>query len=119
MKARAIDRAIRPLFPKTFKQPVQIIITLLTFDGVNDPIVLAMNAVSACIMNSSVPFSGPIATVRVGKVGDSLKVNPTTLEMKDNEIDLLFSGFSEQVSMIEVGANQIGEETMKKLLILL
>ncbi len=114
LKARAIDRAIRPLFPKTFKQPVQIIVTLLTYDGVTDPMVLALNAVSACIMTSSVPFSGPVAAIRVGKVGNDLKLNPTREEMKKSELDLLFSGFKNEISMIEVEANQVSEERMKE-----
>src|SRR3990167_5935863 len=76
LSGRAIDRSIRPLFPKDFQNEVQVIITVLSYDGVNDPVMLAMNAASAALSISSVPWAGPLAGVRVGELEGALVINP-------------------------------------------
>lgn len=114
LKARAIDRSIRPYFPKNFKNPVLVVVTLFSYDEINDPLVLAINAVSVALQNSSIPFSGPICAVRIGLSDGKLVVNPTIKNLASSDLDLLFSGKGDEVSMVEVGANQVPEELMKE-----
>ena len=117
LAGRLIDRSIRPLFPKAFKNEVQIIITVLSVDGENDPDILALNAVSAAISLSRIPWNGPIAGVRVGCVkesgngGAACIINPGT-EQEFSELDLVVSQSKDKTVMIEAGANQISEEIL-------
>ncbi len=104
---RLIDRSIRPLFPKDLVNEVQIIITLLSTDGVNDHDVLALNAVSAALAVSNIPWNGPVAAIRVGS---NLVVNPSFTEMETSDLDLVVSSNSEGVVMIEAGAKQVPED---------
>jgi len=89
--ARMIDRAIRPLFPKKFNREVQIINTVLSWDGENDPDVLALLATSFGLFISDIPWQGPIAALRVGKIENKFIVNPTYKERERSQIDVLFS----------------------------
>lgn len=112
LKGRAIDRAVRPLFPKDFRLPVQIIIQVMSYDMINDPQILAANAVSVALMQSSIPFKGPVATTRV-ILNNGIAELTTKITDSTSKLDLLFSGFGENVSMIEVEAKQIDQVIMK------
>ncbi|MCS7092852.1 MAG: polyribonucleotide nucleotidyltransferase [Patescibacteria group bacterium] len=119
LTSRAIDRSVRPLFPKTYKKQVQIVVTLLSIDGVNDPVVLSCLATSAALAVSSVPWKGPISTLRIGYVsfeknGESqLILNPTETEEDFSTLDLLVSTTKEKVLMIETKARMIAEEIIE------
>ena len=112
LKARLIDRSIRPLFPKAFKKDVQVIVTVLSVDRENDSDMVGMLAVSAALYLSSIPWNGPIASVRMGTANGNFVVNPTNAEMEFSDLDLVVSSSKEKVVMIEAGANQIPEEKM-------
>ena len=111
LTGRLIDRSIRPLFPKSYKKQVQVVITLLSIDGVNAPEILSAIAVSAALSVSSVPWSGPISTARIGYVTSSEKkesafiLNPTETEKEFSDLDLVVSSTKEKVLMIETEAN--------------
>ncbi|MBI4136636.1 polyribonucleotide nucleotidyltransferase [Candidatus Roizmanbacteria bacterium] len=112
LKARLIDRSIRPLFPKAFKKDVQVIVTVLSVDRENDSDMVGMLAVSAALHLSSIPWNGPIASVRMGTANGNYVVNPTNAEMEFSDLDLVVSGTKEKVVMIEAGAKQLPEERM-------
>ncbi|GAB4219804.1 MAG: polyribonucleotide nucleotidyltransferase [Candidatus Microgenomates bacterium] len=120
LTGRLIDRSIRPLFPKTYKKQVQIVVTLLSVDGVNDPAVLSCIATSAALAVSSVPWNGPISTLRVGYVsinesGESeLILNPTENEEEFSSLDLLVSSTKEKVLMIETKAKMLSDEIIQQ-----
>lgn len=109
LAGRVIDRSIRPLFPKAYKHDVQVIITVLSVDGQNDPDVLGLVATSAAIAISPVPWNGPIGGVRVGYVKEAgtetgaYLINPTTLEQETSEFDFVVSGTKDKVIMLEGG----------------
>jgi len=109
LAGRVIDRSIRPLFPKSYNHDVQVVITVLSVDGVNDPDVLGLVATSAAIAISPVPWNGPIAGVRVGYIKDAESgtgafiVNPTVLEQETSEFDFIVSSSREKVVMLEGG----------------
>jgi polyribonucleotide nucleotidyltransferase len=91
--ARIIDRAIRPLFPSGFLSEVQITVTGHAADGIIDPVVLAVNAVSSALMTSNIPWNGPVGCVRVGKVANGAFIlNPTIAQQRDSSLDLLYAG---------------------------
>jgi polyribonucleotide nucleotidyltransferase len=112
LKARLIDRSIRPLFPKEFKRDVQIVVTVLSIDQENDPDIVGLLAVSAALSISSLPWNGPIAAVRVGTADGEFIVNPTTPQTNFSDLDLVVSANNEKILMIEAGARQIPEEQM-------
>ena len=97
--ARLIDRPIRPLFPKGFRQDVQIIATVLSADRENDPDMLAMVGASAALTISPIPFLGPIGGVRIGRVGGRLVSNPTYKQMEESDLDLVIAGTKEAESV--------------------
>jgi polyribonucleotide nucleotidyltransferase len=112
LKSRLIDRSLRPLFKEDFINELQIITTVMSYDGVNDPSILAINAASAALLLAGVPFEGPVAGVRIGKFGDELRLNPSMEEMKDSEMDLFVSGTKDAIIMLEAGAKEVPEETI-------
>lgn len=112
LNARLIDRSLRPLFSKYERRDVQVIITVLSVDQENDPDVISVIAASAALMASHVPFRGPVAALRVGVVNGDLTVNPTKDQMLSSELDLVVSGTSDKVLMIEAAANQVPESKM-------
>lgn len=121
LTGRLIDRSIRPLFPKTYKKQVQVVVTLLSIDGVNDPAVLSAIAVSAALSVSSVPWAGPISTVRIGYItapGENKEtgfiLNPTENEEEFSDLDLIVSSTKEKVLMIETKANVIKDEIIQE-----
>lgn len=118
LKARLIDRSIRPLFPKGYRRDIQIIITLLSVDGVNSPEILSAIATSAALTFSPVPWVGPISTIRVGYIKNngegSLIVNPTESDEKFSVLDLIVSSLKERVVMIEAEAEEVSEKIIQE-----
>jgi polyribonucleotide nucleotidyltransferase len=112
LTSRLTDRPIRPLFPKGFKNETQIMITVLSSDGENMPDVLAGVGASAALSISSIPFNGPIATVRVGRKGDEFILNPTRTEMGESDLELIVSGNEAAVVMVEGEAEELPENTI-------
>jgi len=110
--ARLIDRPIRPLFPKGYRQDVQIIAAVLSADRENDPDVLAVLGASAALMVSPIPFSGPIGALRVGRLGERFILNPTHTQLQESDLDLVVAGTEEAVVMVEASAKEIPEEVL-------
>lgn len=110
LTCRLIDRPIRPLFPKSFRNDVQIIITTLSYDEENDPDILGIIAASAALMLTKAPFEGPIAAARVGLIDGKFIVNPTHSELKNSQLDLVIAGTADKVMMIESGAKEVEEK---------
>ncbi|MEO1529245.1 MAG: polyribonucleotide nucleotidyltransferase, partial [Planctomycetota bacterium] len=106
LSARLMDRPIRPLWPDGFMDEVQIQAAVVSSDQENDGDVLAMNGASAALQISPLPFLGPIASVRVGKVDGELIAFPTNSELEESELDMIVSGSRDQVAMIEGFANE-------------
>uniref|UniRef100_H3CPT5 Polyribonucleotide nucleotidyltransferase 1, mitochondrial n=2 Tax=Tetraodon nigroviridis TaxID=99883 RepID=H3CPT5_TETNG len=108
LTSRLIDRSVRPLFPAGYFYDTQVLCNLLAVDGVNDPDVLAINAASAALALSDIPWNGPIGAVRVGLVDGELLINPTRAEMSSSTLNLVVSGGpSSQVVMIEASAENV------------
>ncbi len=112
LTARMIDRPIRPLWPKGFRNEVQVICTVLSADMVTPHDILCINGASAALQISPLPFVGPIGAVRVGRLEDELVVNPTLEQMEESTLDLIVVGTSEALTMVEAGADQVPEETI-------
>ena len=112
LSARLIDRPIRPLWPEGFMDEVQIQAFVVSSDQENDGDVLAMNGAAAALQVSPLPFLGPIASVRVGKVDGELVAFPTNTELEGSELDMIVSGSKDQVAMIEGFANEMPEDQM-------
>ncbi len=109
LTARLTDRPLRPLFPKGYRNEVQIIITPLSADEENPLDVLSINAASAALTISDVPFEGPIAAVRVGYIEDKYVINPTFAEIKNSLLDLRLAGTASGILMVEAGAEELPE----------
>jgi len=112
LTARMIDRPIRPLFPEGYLQEVQIMASVLSFDGANDPDVLAMIGAGAALSISRIPFLGPVGACRLGRVDGEFVVNPTHKQISSGDLNLLVSGHKKAVTMIEVGAKELPEEVI-------
>jgi polyribonucleotide nucleotidyltransferase len=112
LTCRLIDRPLRPLFPKGFRNDVQIIATVLSADGENDPDVVAISAASAALSISDIPFEGPIAGVRVGRINGELEINPPISRMAESDLDLILAASRDAVVMVEGGADCISEEVL-------
>lgn len=107
--ARLIDRSIRPLFPKTYKKEVQIIVSVLSVDGENMPSILGAVAASAAVHASTLPWQGPVGIVNLGLKDDKYIVSPTNSELAESILDLVVSSTKEAVLMIETGAKEVSE----------
>lgn len=113
LSGRAVDRTIRPLFESRMRNEVQVVTTVLSYDGENDPDLVAMIAASAALTVSDIPWNGPIGAVRVGILnGGGFVLNPSSEERQVSSLDLLVSGTSDKINMIECGAREITEEQM-------
>lgn len=110
LTARQIDRPIRPLFPEGFRNETQVISLVLSADAENDPDVLAINAASAALTLSDIPFAGPVGAVRVGMINDEYLVNPTYEQMRDSLINIMVVGTVQGIVMVESGAKEVSEE---------
>jgi len=109
LTSRLIDRPIRPLIPKEFSFPTQVIVTVLSADKENDPDVLSITAASAALTVSDIPFEGPLAAVRVGRKDNDFICNPTRLEIKSSDMNIIVAGTEEAIVMVEGGANIVNE----------
>ncbi len=112
LTARLCDRPLRPLFPDGFFGDLQVLLNVFSADQQNDPDIVAMNAASAALLVSDLPFQGPVGSVRVGLVADRFILNPLASELKESTLDLVISGTKDGVIMVEAGAKEIGEERM-------
>lgn len=114
LTARLIDRPVRPRFPKGFANEVQLIATILSTDQENAYDVLALNGASAALTISEVPFQGPIAAVRIGRLGGELIINPTLPQLQEEacDLDLVVAGTADSILMLEAGGNEVSEETV-------
>jgi len=107
--ARMIDRPLRPLFPKNYRNDIQIIITVLSADMEHDPDIVSMIAASTTLMLSGAPFEGPVGAIRIGKIADKFVINPKMSQMAESELDLVLAGTREGIVMISGQADQISE----------
>ena len=114
LNSRLVDRPIRPLFPETFLNEVQIMITVLSVDGENNPDTLSVIGASAALCISPVPFEGPVGAVRVGLIDGNFVVNPTNADMELSELELVLVATRDKVVMIESGAKEISEDRMRQ-----
>ncbi len=112
LASRLVDRPIRPLFPKGYRNDVQVVITVLSADMENDSDVLGILGASAALTISDIPFAGPVGGVRVGYIDGRIVINPTESELKNSLLDLAVAGTAEAVVMVEAGAKELPEETM-------
>jgi polyribonucleotide nucleotidyltransferase len=112
LTARLTDRPLRPLFEDGMRNEVQVIMFSLSSDGVNPLDILAINAASAAIMISDVPWNGPVGAVRVGRVNGEFVINPTFAEIDASDLDLRIAGTRDAILMVECGANEIPEDVM-------
>lgn len=118
LTSRLIDRAIRPRFPKDLKKEIQVIITCLSWDRENDPDIIGLLAASISLLISNIPWSGPIAPLRIGKKNGKLILNPTYSEREERDLDLIISGVKKDadilINMIEAEAKELDEATILK-----
>lgn len=109
---RLVDRALRPLFPDDYHAEVQLMIQLLSYDGVNNPDALCGLAASAAIAISDIPFNGPMSEVRIGRVDGQWIVNPTMQQMKESDVDMMIAGTMKDINMLEGEFQEISELEM-------
>jgi polyribonucleotide nucleotidyltransferase len=112
LTARMIDRPIRPLWPKGYKNEVQVICTVLSADMVTPHDILCINGASAALMISALPFMGPVGAVRIGRSDGELTVNPTLQETEESTLDLIVVGTKDGLTMVEAGAQEIPEDEL-------
>ena len=110
--SRAIDRPLRPLFPKDFRNDVVVVATVLCVEQDNSPEVAAMIGASAALSISDIPFGGPTAAVNVGLINGEIVINPTEAQRKVSDLNLTVAGTAEKVAMIEAGANEVPDDVM-------
>lgn len=115
IKGRVIDRGLRPLFPVSFKKAVSIVVNVLAYDGENDPALLAANAASLALSLSSIPFAGPLAFVRIGLTDEQvLDVNLKNGDLENSKLDAVIACSGDRVTQLEIAADQISDDVMKK-----
>ena len=112
LSARLIDRPIRPLFPENFKNETQIIAMVYSHDGENDADVLGMVGASAALCISNIPFDGPMASARVGRINGELIINPTFSQLKESDLEILVAGTDDSIMMVEGEASEISEQEL-------
>ena len=112
LTSRAIDRPLRPLFPKDFRNDVVVVCTVLSVEQDNSPEVAAMIGASAALSISDIPFGGPTAAVNVGLVDGKIVINPTEAQRKVSDLTLTVAGTENKIAMIEAGANEVPDDTM-------
>ncbi len=117
LAARLTDRPIRPLFPDGYKDDVQVVLTVLSTDQENDPDILGTLAGSAALTISEIPFLGPVAAVRVGRIGGEFVLNPTITQLEESELDLVVSGTRDAIMMVEAGAKILPEAVMAEAIV--
>ena len=112
LAARMIDRPMRPMFPEDFRNEVQVVNTVLSVDPDYSPELSAMFGSSLCTSISKIPFDGPIAGVKVGRVDGEFVINPTPAQLEVSDIDLTVAGTKEAINMVEAGSKEVSEEDM-------
>ncbi|MEI7621445.1 MAG: polyribonucleotide nucleotidyltransferase [Candidatus Moraniibacteriota bacterium] len=112
LNGRVIDRTIRPLFNARMRNDVQVVVTVLSIDSENDPAIVSMIAASTALSISNIPWAGPIAGVRVGRLNGEFILNPVATEIAESEIDLIIAGTSEKINMIEAGMKEVPEQVV-------
>ena len=112
LAARMIDRPLRPLFPEDFRNEVQVVNTVLSVDQDNSPELTALFGSSLCVSISKIPFNGPVAAVKVGRVNGEFIINPTVEQSELSDIDLTVAGTKDAINMVEAGAKEVSEEDM-------
>ena len=112
LAARMIDRPMRPMFPEDFRNEVQVVNTILSVDTDNSPELTAMFGSSLSVSISKIPFDGPIAGVKVGRVNGKFIINPTPAELEESDIDLTVAGTKEAINMVEAGSKEVSEKDM-------
>src|SRR5687768_13282362 len=112
LTSRLIDRPLRPSFQKGYRQETQIIALVLSADGENDPDVLAINAASAALVISEIPFHNPIGAVRIGYIDNQIVVNPTNAQRDLSDLDLVVAGTESAIVMVEAGAREVDESVV-------
>src|SRR5919206_2633387 len=110
--SRLVDRSCRPLFPEGYANETQIIATVVSFDQENDADVLALTGASTALQLSDVPFNGPIAGVRVGRIGGQLVANPTLAQRAEADLDIVMAASEDAIVMVEGGAQEVSEAVM-------
>jgi len=114
LTGRVVDRTIRPLFDARMRNEVQVVVTVLSIDGENDPDTVSIIAASAALAISNIPWNGPVAAVRVGQVKGEFVLNPVNGELADSNLDLIISGTKDKINMLEAGAKEVPEEEVVK-----
>jgi polyribonucleotide nucleotidyltransferase len=112
LNARLVDRPIRPLFPEGFKNPTQVVVTLTSYDGENEPETISGIGASCALLLSDAPFTTPVATVRVGRIGGQFVVNPKFSAQAESDVWVLVSGTQDAVMMVEGGATGASEDVV-------
>jgi polyribonucleotide nucleotidyltransferase len=112
LTSRMIDRPMRPLFPKDFRNDVQIVATVLSTDQVHDPSILALIGAGAAVAISDIPHDGPVAAVRIGQFEGHLVENPGMPDLERSQLDLVVAGTRDSLNMVEAGAREVSEETL-------
>src|SRR5216117_2346740 len=112
LTSRLIDRPLRPLFPKGFNCETQVIATVLSHDRENDPDVLALLVASTALVLSDIPWNGPIAAVRIGRVGGRFVINPTTSQLASSDMNVIVAGSRDAIVMVEGGAHMVPEAVL-------
>ncbi len=110
--SRLIDRPMRPLFDKAFGREIQVVPTVVSSDQINTPDIIAINASSAAVTISDIPFNGPIAAVRVALVDGKNVINPTFQQLEQSSLDIVVAGTRDGITMVEGGAKEVSEEAM-------
>lgn len=110
LTGRVIDRTLRPMFPDNMRNDVQVVATVLSVDGENDPDMVAVNAAAMALHISDIPFDGPVASVRIAKVEGEFVANPSHEQREQSALDLVVCGTAEHIIMVEAGANLVTEE---------
>jgi polyribonucleotide nucleotidyltransferase len=119
LSARLMDRPLRPLFPKGFRNDVQVVATVLSTDQEHDPAILAVNGASAALMLSEIPFDGPVGAVRIGLIDGALVVNPAMAALDGaSRLDLIVAGTADAIVMVEAGALEVPEDRIGEALAL-
>jgi len=112
LTARLTDRPIRPLFPKGLRNDIQVIVYSISTDGENPIDILAVNAASAALMVSDIPWAGPVGSLRVGRIEGQFVLNPTYVDLEYSDLDLRIAGTRDAILMVECGASEVSEQTL-------
>src|SRR5262249_37434230 len=110
LTSRLIDRPLRPLFPKGFHCETQVIATVLSHDRENDPDMISLLGASTALVLSDIPWNGPIAAVRIGRIGGRFVINPTTSELAGSDMNVIVAGSRDAIVMVEGGASMVPED---------